>query len=255
MTTMWPEGQYQGYLVRAEAVIAQTGTRGIELTFEVQGREVRSTIWISEKSLDIAEGTMRSLGWNGEFDESMRFDPGGPVLLRCEHEEYKGQLRERWSVARQRSAVGRDDPIFARLQAQYRARGGGAAPMVNPKGSDSPHGGSPTTPAPPASAPPSLAPPKGQVAYGDWSDFSFPDQKKQSAASSATSASADDIAPPPPPTLVDEPWTKERAWKTWVSRGCKDGDAFWAAARRAGIAGDNGTSEQWREVAFAAPPF
>lgn len=96
---MWPEGNYKGVYLGYEFGTANSGTPFIEYRFDIDGKRVITvTDYLTPNNKKYVEERMAVLGVSGTYP-NLSFAPSGPVPLWMKHEEYKGKVRERWSIS------------------------------------------------------------------------------------------------------------------------------------------------------------
>lgn len=149
---MMNEGDYQGCIETAAVTTARTGTPQMEIGVWVDEQN-RRTVYMpltdTARSTWV-DATLEFLGFNGNFADPVfdaKFYEPGELPLRCKHDAYNDKPNEKWEInrgGRTNTPAGRD--IVARLNADWKARHGGAKP-----------GGPP--PAKPSTPPVRSAPP------------------------------------------------------------------------------------------------
>ena len=119
---MWPEGNYTGKYLRFECGASMLkATNYIRIFFDVQGRHVESTVWITDANFDYADKQLRVCGWNLQYPD-VDFDPPELVPLYMKHGEYKGKPKEEWRISTLGPAKEADSNTMSRFAERSRAR-------------------------------------------------------------------------------------------------------------------------------------
>ena len=162
-----PYGTYSGELKECGTYQKATKAPYVELTFHVQYRwDDASQTWIemggnytakiflslSEKTWEMAEKALYTLGFNGDFANPVCESPGnGAVQLVCYEDSYQGKTRARWDLAEMRSGA-QQDPIKGDIARQLTAKWRAKSAMNRPAT------GRPAPPPRPAQTPPAAPP-------------------------------------------------------------------------------------------------
>lgn len=234
-SALWPEGNYTGTFLRSNITAsAQKGTPGIQLYFQVEGKQVCVECWLTEATLAGMTGDqLRLMGWNGEYTEGAEFAPPDPVPLWMKHDTYKGAVRERWNISAKAAASPAAVASLDRARLLWKAKAAAPAPVPAAAPKAPPRAAAPT-PAKPAPAAKAPAPPPRPKAPKK------PEPKPE-------------VAPAYEPKPVT---TLEQAWEHWVSVDCDDADAFWKAVETVKPGSEDLSAAEWQAVADAAPiPF
>lgn len=95
-------GSHTGRLV-SHAITESTGDDPkpvFEFEFELPSGDTRTVyLYLSDKAWSYSVAKLQTLGFNGDWDEPA-FSKTEDVPLFCKHEEYDGQLREKWDIGR-----------------------------------------------------------------------------------------------------------------------------------------------------------
>lgn len=154
---MMDAGIYVGRVVSAKTTVAGTGTPQLEVECQLLNEDGSETSTIVKAILSLTEkaraafvdGKLAEMGFNGDFKQP-QFGPEvyERIELECNHDEYKGKVREKWSLGRG-GARPADNDILQRLAADWRAKN---APSRPPQGRPTPPAARPAQA--PASRPP-----------------------------------------------------------------------------------------------------
>lgn len=158
---MHPEGDYQ---VNVECLVyglsGGKGTEQMEVRFYVDENTRRSAyLYFTDATEDQSMQQLADLGWDGDTKEPKideKYYTEYCLPMRCEHEEYKGQMRERWRLPGLGGGKPAPDDVASRRAATFRSRFG--------KSKRPPPAGAPSTP--PSSPPPADSSPPPEDNYG-----------------------------------------------------------------------------------------
>lgn len=156
---MQAEGRYQ---VCVETLVyglsGAKGTEQMEIRFYVDENTRRSTfLYFTEKTEDQSMEILAGLGWDGDTKSPAiddKYYADYVLELECEHEEYNGNMKERWRIPGGGKAA--PDDIASRRAAAFRARFGNKKPTP---------AGAPKAP-PPATTKKAPPPPPAETVYG-----------------------------------------------------------------------------------------
>ncbi len=97
-------GRHEATIKENRIQAAQTGTVSVGLLCDVDGEAIAVSIWLSEKSLNMAYKQLQKCGFDVEKEplEILDSDPahlaGRKVLIDVDEEEYQGKLRTRAQI-------------------------------------------------------------------------------------------------------------------------------------------------------------
>ena len=106
-------GRYNGVVVRAQSTESKSGKPGISVHVDVGAdHPVSKTIWLTDKSLDIAEKQLRAMGatteqlCSADWIEYPTTLVGAEVSVTVEEREYRGEttIEIKWINSRHRTA-------------------------------------------------------------------------------------------------------------------------------------------------------
>lgn len=166
-------GTYEANLM--EAVLAEKdGKQQVVLEFDIIGQNARRKVYLhlSEAAEEYTFDKLKRLGFNGHFEpDKMQFANGDGATLSCKHEEWKGEMKEKWDVGGGMPSPASMDKIKA-FGARYRAVTGTApakpagAPAAPPKAA--PPAPSKAPPPPTQPADPTLIAKDKDEAWSEW---------------------------------------------------------------------------------------
>lgn len=144
-------GVYTGRVLTAKVTVARTGNPQMEIECQLTNPDGSDTAVGVKAYLSLTEAARASfvdaklaeMGFNGDF-EAPEFGKEAyeQIELTCEHDNYQGKKKEKWSLGRGGAApAGRD--VLNRLNADWRSKN---APSRPPQGRPTPPAARPAMP-------------------------------------------------------------------------------------------------------------
>ena len=173
---MIPEGTYIGTITSAVLGVSKKNNPELVLQIAVQSEPpARRTIrwYFTEACEKYTQDKLKALGFNGDFDQPMFNDAAAVtgVEWNCTHEDYQGEMKERWELASWGGAAAEKAPadVIRKMTALWKSKNGASKPVTAPAPRTTPKAppaAPATSPAPAAPvAPPAVTAPPAEISW------------------------------------------------------------------------------------------